>query len=1195
MPNSGECINAYEFAEACRKAQEFGDAIKWYNKAIQLGNEFIEEWHRENQGLLGNLWNRLGEFLFNRKLGIEKIIADSHIHIMQTYCDWAVDFAYKGRFSHAESRLKDSGVLDNHNVPYNCKKAAAKVFSLRASREMNRQNFEVARQKMESALKYLPGDPELNRQHAVLLKTWGEKLLKCKQYSQSVTKLEEALGLAPKDTEIQAKLSCVFAEWSQRLIEKGRHLDALDKAKNAVRLASDNVFAIKSLAYAYITLGYDYDAALEALENAYRIFSEDHSVVKALADIYIARDSAWSRASPVIYQAYKMFPDKQEYVLFLTQGYLERNGLDDKAREVYEAAYAIIPLWKDLILAMSSIYAQMNTCTTRSISIMEESLRYRLNDRGVLELLTKYYLDKRKGSFREVKVLARVTQWRSDDFDLFLYLAGILRFHNKLEQAARWYEEVIVRSPHHVEAWTGLADVYAKLGRHADALHACNTVLEQVPDYGNMYLIRGEVFHNIGEHEKARSDYEKASKFDPLSRQAYDRLGEIVATAGEYRSAINYYEHILQMNSRDSDAAYKAGMIVFSAGEYGKAVEFLIRASRIDSKRLDIKILLGRALLASGRASEAAEIFDSTKDNPRLSPEELEDCLFYLGLAHLELENFEKAQVELENLLQIGETSNIPAVINLGVAYARNGHISKSRQLFAEALDIDPYSPIANTNFALSFVKEGRPSYAIRHCMSSGFQTGDIHSALLIASSLFLKSGQWTEMDQAAQKLYRIAYSPSGGDCAVQRAFLAGIGGYLCGRAGDAVERFLECSDILWGTKELSLEMKTLDIWSSALLTLAEYEISTDYDSAYENVRSCIDNDPAICDFVMQKLCSSLGRLDGSGEIEGELRTIAQGTQFGKKLSQETPEFDTPSVGMIEDFLVEEEIARYRGWLAVGPVMEGGMATVERVYNSKLKIFGARKKLKPALVTQSLSRNGFRQEAHLCANLRHPNIVRVFPESIDDREFSFVMEWMDGGSLALLLKQRTLPVEEALRIMILAGEGLTYFHRLDEGNIHRDFTPGNILLDGHGNAKVTDFGVARIRDHGREFTMGDDEDTAERHMVGKYPYMAPEQWQDKALDQKADQYSFGVTFYQLLTGRLPLEPENPGSVPGWCYVVLNEVPRQPNKVREDIPQNLSDAVMRMLAKDPSERFGSMDEVIKVLSNILAGLPQSGGG
>ena len=207
----------------------------------------------------------------------------------------------------------------------------------------------------------------------------------------------------------------------------------------------------------------------------------------------------------------------------------------------------------------------------------------------------------------------------------------------------------------------------------------------------------------------------------------------------------------------------------------------------------------------------------------------------------------------------------------------------------------------------------------------------------------------------------------------------------------------------------------------------------------------------------------------------------------------------------------------------------------------------------------------------------------------------FVMEWMDDGSLALLLNQGQVSVEKALQIMILAGKGLSYFHQLDEGNIHRDFTPGNILLDAEGNAKVTDFGVAKIRDHGRQFTMAEDEDTTERHRVGKYPYMAPEQWQNQALDQRADQYSFGVTLYEVLTGRLPLRPENPGNVAGWGYLAVNETPKPPNHVKQDIPEDLSGAVMKMLAKNPDERFRSMDEVVKVLEDILRRLPQSGGG
>jgi tetratricopeptide (TPR) repeat protein len=625
---------------------------------------------------------------------------------------------------------------------------------------------------------------------------------------------------------------------------------------------------------------------------------------------------------------------------------------------------------------------------------MEQSLRYQLNNREVLTLLAQHYLGKRKGSFREVKVLERAVQWRHDDQNIIVYLAQILRAHNKPERAARWFEDVIAMSPRNTEAWVSVADVYVQLRRYDEALNACNTALELVPDYASVHLMRGKVFQNMGEHERAREDSEKARQLDPLSRQAYDQLGEILATAGEYRDAINYYEHILKMNPRDCDAAYNVGRIFFSAGEYHRAVESLTRASQIDTKRLDIKILLGQALLASGEIRKAIDALESAKVSLGMSPDKLQDCLFYLGLAHLKAEDFGRAESEFESILQI-EPQHIPALINLGITYARDGQMSKGEGLFRQALNIDPYSPIANTNLAICLVKAGRDLCAISHCMSRSYQIGDSHGALLIASWLQFRLGFWMEMDQCAEQLYRITYSPSGGNSSARSAFLAGMGGYLCGRSGYAVERFSECRDALWGIRELSSEMRTVDTWSSAFLALANYDISTDYDSAYEPLRICIDTDSTICDFVMQKLCASLTQLDDKGEVKGDLGMLARGTNFGKTLLQEEIEFDAPSIGIVREFLMEEEVSRYRDWLAVGPPMEGGMATVTRVYNSKLKIFGARKKLKPALVTQSLSRNGFRQEAHLCANLRHANIVEVFPDSIDDREFSFC-HGMDG-------------------------------------------------------------------------------------------------------------------------------------------------------------------------------------------------------
>src|SRR5438477_10254873 len=218
----------------------------------------------------------------------------------------------------------------------------------------------------------------------------------------------------------------------------------------------------------------------------------------------------------------------------------------------------------------------------------------------------------------------------------------------------------------------------------------------------------------------------------------------------------------------------------------------------------------------------------------------------------------------------------------------------------------------------------------------------------------------------------------------------------------------------------------------------------------------------------------------------------------------------------------------------------------------------------------------FRREARAVARLTHPNIVTVIDRGADNGRQYIVCEHVDGENLKGLV-QRTgrLPVRRALELALPVAEGLAFAH--DQGLVHRDVKPQNVLLSSEGDVKVTDFGIARSLhvEHGV---------TQTGTVLGTGEYLAPEQASGKQVSPATDVYSLGVVLWELLAGDVPFEGEN------FVAVALRHVNEPPPHLRErrpDVTPRLDAAVQRALAKDPARRFPSMKAFAKELRACLA--------
>ena len=256
----------------------------------------------------------------------------------------------------------------------------------------------------------------------------------------------------------------------------------------------------------------------------------------------------------------------------------------------------------------------------------------------------------------------------------------------------------------------------------------------------------------------------------------------------------------------------------------------------------------------------------------------------------------------------------------------------------------------------------------------------------------------------------------------------------------------------------------------------------------------------------------------------------------------------------------------------------GGMSSVYRARDRLLERHVALKVLHPHYADDEEYVERFRREARSVAQLSHPHIVTVIDRGEDGGQQFIVFEYVDGENLKQFVERTgPLPTRRAVELALEVADALAFAH--EHGLVHRDVKPQNVLLTPDGDAKVTDFGIARSLDveHGL---------TQTGTVLGTSNYLSPEQASGKATTASTDVYSLGVVLYELLTAEVPFPGENFVAV---AMKHINDAPPDLLAKRPDVPLRLAAAVDRALEKDPAQRFPTMDQFAWELRQCLAEL------
>jgi eukaryotic-like serine/threonine-protein kinase len=270
---------------------------------------------------------------------------------------------------------------------------------------------------------------------------------------------------------------------------------------------------------------------------------------------------------------------------------------------------------------------------------------------------------------------------------------------------------------------------------------------------------------------------------------------------------------------------------------------------------------------------------------------------------------------------------------------------------------------------------------------------------------------------------------------------------------------------------------------------------------------------------------------------------------------------------------------RYR---LLKPLGSGGMADVYLAHDDILDRDVALKVMSSRYASDEEFVERFKREAQSAAALSHPNIVSIFDRGeSEDGTYYIAMEYLPGGTLKDRINQRgAVPAHTAAAVALQMAEALRAAHERDV--IHRDIKPHNILVTGLGDVKVTDFGIARAA---ASTTM-----TRTGHILGTAHYISPEQAMGEPVGPASDLYSLGIVLYEMLTGELPFDADTPLGI-AMKHVNGHVVP--PQVLNPAVPDGINAITLRLLAKNPDDRYASDSELIEDLERVSAGLDPAG--
>lgn len=254
---------------------------------------------------------------------------------------------------------------------------------------------------------------------------------------------------------------------------------------------------------------------------------------------------------------------------------------------------------------------------------------------------------------------------------------------------------------------------------------------------------------------------------------------------------------------------------------------------------------------------------------------------------------------------------------------------------------------------------------------------------------------------------------------------------------------------------------------------------------------------------------------------------------------------------------------------------------MRKAYDTMLDRTVVLKLLAPDLVAEDESRKRFLREARLASALDHPNICTIYEIAEVDSQYFIAMQYVPGKTLKRVINGRPISLESLFSIALQVSDALAAAH--SKGIVHRDIKSGNIIITPRGQAKILDFGLAKLlTDKDRAVATEADELTRLGAPLGTPNYMSPEQARGERVDHRCDIYSFGVVIYEMTTGKLPFKGQTNVDL---MHAVLHDSYKPAKEMNDKLPAELSDMIDRAMARKPNDRYQTMQQMLEDLQRL----------
>ena len=742
----------------------------------------------------------------------------------------------------------------------------------------------------------------------------------------------------------------------------------------------------------------------------------------------------------------------------------------------------------------------------------------------------------------------------------------------------------------------------AKRGDPLEAADLCYSVgaLDEAAEY----------FVAAGEHVRAAEVRHDQNQFE-LAADLYIQAGQaetaatILASQGFFDRAAECYEKADRMTV--AAEMYEKAKRYQKAGDCYAQCEFHRQAAQA--------YLKVENWLAAARSLEAVVAEERTRVGSGQSPEaekELRLMVLRAGLLYGEAGDLESA----ERILEQGGCLVAAAEIALKLE-----HFAKAAHLFEQGGEperaAEVLREIGETEAAARILGEhlrerGSPEDAARHLLEAGdfMSAGDLYRSLeqfAEAGECYEKigdAGQAAEMYQLAADFRRAAENHTkaaqhdlAAECWGQVGELGNQGESL-GKAGrhlDAGKLFLDATreeDAIRILQQISADSYDFAA-ASALLgeifqgrgqhklavakleqALGDAEISRENVDAYYRLASVHEQggqDEQAAQIYERILAFDYHYGDAETRLGGARDRAEAAAREAARLEEESA---APAASAGGEATIVPAAAKPARYQVVGELGRGGMGIVYKALDAVLDRPVAFKVLPDALRENPQALANFLREAKSAAKLNHPNIVTVYDAGEQEGRFYIAMEYVDGTTLKQIIQRRgAIAPSGVLHVLLQMCEALAYAH--EHKIVHRDIKTANTMWTGEKQAKIMDFGLAKVVEEVRNHTT----------LVSGTPYyMSPEQTLGKNVDHRTDIYSLGVTIFELATGTLPFHE---GNVP---YHHVHTAPPDPREVNPKCPGLLAAIVNKCMQKQPDERFATTREISAQLKAVLARRP-----